>query len=147
MGFPTTPTCVINSVTRTLTINNGFRVAPSPGTKTYQFTLPGIVNPLTLDPTDTFKMQTMTLDGSIMDILSSGLTIKMTKVPFIRSVLVEPASLTNSAITRYNFIVTSTVPVNSTYSVIIKFPPEVKLPSDPSLYKCSSDDISLIAGI
>ena len=89
----------------------------------------------------------MTLDGSIMDILSSGLTIQMTKVPFIRSVLVEPASLTNSAITRYNFIVTSTVPVNSTYSVIIKFPPEVILPSDPSMYKCASDDINLIAGI
>jgi hypothetical protein len=74
----------------------------------------------------------MTIDGSVMDILTSGLTIKMTKVPYIRSVLVEPASLINSAITKYNFIVTPTVPVNNTYFVVIKFPPEIKLPTDSS---------------
>jgi|LauGreDrversion4_2_1035121.scaffolds.fasta_scaffold09923_3 hypothetical protein len=79
-----------------------------------------------------------------MDVLTSGLTIKMTRVPFIRSVLVEPLSLINSAITRYTFIVTSTVPVNSTYSVIIKFPSEVTLPKDPAMYKCYSDDVNLI---
>ena len=109
--------------------------------------IPGIVNPLTLDRTDTFLMQTMTLDGSIMDILTSGLTLKMTQVPYIRSVLVETSSLINSALSKYTFIITPTVPINNTYSIVVKFPPEITLPSDPSIYKCSSDDLQLISSV
>lgn len=105
------------------------------------------MNPLTLDPTDTFKMQTFTLDGSLMDSLDSGLTLKMTRVPFIKSVLVTPASTVNAALTSYTFLVTPTVPVNNTYSVIITFPEEVPLPSDTSAFKCSSDDTNLIASV
>jgi hypothetical protein len=52
-GFPTTPTCVINVSQRKITINNGFRIT-STATPNYSFNIPGILNPLTLDPTDTF---------------------------------------------------------------------------------------------
>jgi len=79
-----------------------------------------------------------------MDALESGLTLKMTTVPFIKSVLVTPASSVNSAITSYTFLITPTIPVNNTYSVILKFPPEVGLPKDFSTLKCTSEDTSLI---
>ena len=92
--------------------------------------MPGILNPLTKDRTDPFKVRTMTLDGSIMDANDVGFTLQMTDVPFIRSVIVNPASSVNSAITSYTFLITPTVPINNSYSVIIKFPPEIKLPTD-----------------
>lgn len=85
-GFPTTPTCVIDSKKRTLTVSNGFRIIstiPANQISTYVFSIPGIMNPLTLSTTDTFTMQTLTSAGSIMDVLTSGLTITMTQVPFI----------------------------------------------------------------
>ena len=38
VGFPTTPTCVINPVARTITINNGFRTqSTTTGIPNYQF--------------------------------------------------------------------------------------------------------------
>jgi hypothetical protein len=72
----------------------------------------------------------MTLDGSIMDVLESGVTIKMTGVPYIKSIIVNPGSTVNSAVTSYTFLVTPTVPINNSYSIVFKFPPEIKLPSD-----------------
>lgn len=92
--------------------------------------MPGFLNPLTLDPTDSFKIYTKTSDGNKMDTLESGLIIKMTRVPYIKSVLVTPSSLINSAITNYTFIITTTVPINNSYSVIFQFPPEITLPTD-----------------
>jgi hypothetical protein len=100
-----------------------------------------------LDESDSFKLRTMTLDGSIMDVLDGGVTVKMKGVPYIKSIIVNPASTVNSAITSYTFLVTPTVPINNSYSIIFKFPPEIKLPSDQSLYKCSSDDVNLISQI
>ncbi len=65
-----------------------------------------------------------------MDAKEIGITIKMTKVPYIRSVVLTPGSLVNSAITNYTFLITPTVPLNNSFSVIIVFPPEVTLPSN-----------------
>jgi len=59
-GFPSTPTCVIDTNSRTITINNGFRASVTRDGVTYKFTIPGVVNPLTLDPTQTFKFWTKT---------------------------------------------------------------------------------------
>jgi hypothetical protein len=82
-----------------------------------------------------------------MDSLQSGVTIKMTGVPFIRSVIVNPASTVNSAITSYTFLITPTIPINNSYSIILKFPPEIELPTDQSLYKCTSDDFNIISQV
>lgn len=79
-----------------------------------------------------------------MDVLESGLTLKMTRVPYIKSAIATPASLVNSAITSYTFLFTPTVPINNSYSVIIVFPSEITIPTDPNLYKCSSEDTSII---
>lgn len=113
-GFPTTPTCIIDTKNRKITINNGFRVAAT-GTPNYSFNIPGIVNPLTLDPTDSFSMYTRTSNGIIMDQLLTGLTLTMKFVPNLRSVLLTPGSLINSAITNYTFLITSPVPVNNSF--------------------------------
>jgi hypothetical protein len=82
-----------------------------------------------------------------MDSLQSGVTIKMTGVPFIRSVIVNPASTVNSAVTSYTFLITPTIPINNSYSIIVKFPPEIELPTDQSLYKCTSDDFNIISQV
>jgi hypothetical protein len=94
------------------------------------FSIPGVVNPLTLDATDTFKIQTKTLDGSTMDTLDAGLTVKMSRVPFIRSVIATPGSLVNSAIGNYTFLITPVVPLSNQFSVIIVFPQEILIPLD-----------------
>ena len=71
----------------------------------------------------------------------------MSGVPFIRSVIVNSASTVNSAITSYTFLITPTIPINNSYSIILKFPPEIELPTDQSLYKCTSDDFNIISQV
>ena len=84
--------------------------------------MPGIVNPLTLATTDTFQFYTKAPDGSTMDQLLSGLTLKMTQVPYIKSVIINPGSLVNAAITSYTFLITPTVPVFNQYAIIFTAP-------------------------
>lgn len=131
----TTPTCVIDTTLRKITINNGFRIAYNIGPSvipSYSFNMPGFLNPLTLDSTDSFRIYTKTSGNNIMDQIESGLKIKMTNVPYIKSVIVTPGSLVNSAITNYTFLITSAIPINSTYSVIVIYPTEITLPTDQS---------------
>ena len=71
-----------------------------------------------------------------MDLIESGITLKMQQVPYINSVIATPGSLVNSAITNYTFLITPSVPLNNSYSVLITFPPEITQPNATQGYGC-----------
>ena len=139
---------MINTSDRTILIKNGFRISTIPPAKTtFQFQVPGIRNPLSLEPSDSFKFYTYTSDQHLMDKLESGVTVQMLSTAYMKSVGISLGSYVNSAKTKYTFQITATIPILASHYIIIQFPPEVTLPSSATALSCLSDDSSLFDSI
>ena len=105
-----TATCSLNSNSTTVSLVGCF--ASGLGAGVISFTLGGINNPPSLEPTTSFIISTAGPSGSVKEV-STGLTVTMTTPATTTSFSISPTSLTVHATTSYTLSFTFAVPHKS----------------------------------
>lgn len=146
-NFPSTPTCSISTADRKITLTKGFKNNAGSAGTTYSFGVPGMTNPISQDPTDTFVFYVRAESAYLVDQSSDTIFVQMTETSAIKSASVSLSTFTNAAEATYTFQIVATVPVSQSDKLYITFPAEITLPDDDSSFTCASGDTSLIDSV
>ena len=127
-----------------LTITNAVATDLAAGS-TISFSVSGLQNPPTLQPTASFTILTRTFDAYSIDGINSGVTVTMTTVPTFSQVQITPTSYYNGASTTYRFAVTVRNPHYSGDYLEIVFPSAITFSNIPT---CSAvSNLGSISGV
>lgn len=127
-SFPTS-TCVVSLSGYTVTINSCF--SSNYATLAITFTLGGITNPNSLQPTSSFSITTYGPIGMI-DYINSGLTVTMTTAAVATSFSLVPSDFTVHASTVYTLSTTFFMPHSANDYMLLTIPASMQYSSTPS---------------
>jgi hypothetical protein len=118
-----------SATSSTLIITSGFTSAALNAGSTVSFRLGGVRNPVSLQVTSSFTIETLTSDDFNIDSINSGVTTTMTIVNQMSSVQILPESLVNSDVNNIRFKIVASSPLQKGDLIKITFPSQVSAPS------------------
>ena len=132
--------CTIFSANRTLIVNKGFQTGQGGpgGTTKYSWILPYVSNPPNLAASDSFIVTTRDQFFSVIDEVTTGVTVQMTDAAEFRSASLTLGSHTNGVRTSYRFSLAAAAPIKASDYILVTFPDTCQLPDDEAALACSS---------
>ena len=138
--------CTIVAANRTLIVNKGFQTGQGGpgGTTKYSWILPYVSNPSNLAASDSFIVTTRDQFFSVIDEVTTGVTVKMTDAAEFRSASLTLGSHTNGVRTSYHFSLAAAAPIKASDYILVTFPDTCQLPDDEAALACSSKTTAYI---
>ena len=130
IGSSLAATATVAVTSTTIEITNAVSSNLAAGS-TISFSLTGIQNPPTLQPSASFTIITKTSDGYLIDGINSAVTVTMTSVPTFYHIQIIPNNYYNSAVTQYRFEITVRNQHFTGDYVEITFPTDIQFPNVP----------------
>lgn len=136
-NIESTATATITSNSSNLTIVSGFQTLSLPPGSVIQFSISNIVNPVSLQPTSSFQIYTMTSSNSVVDGAFVNLNLQMQSVDPLSSIAILPSSLINDAITTYLFSLNfssliASAPLHTGDLISVMIPSSIGIPTSPT---------------
>ena len=138
--------CTIVAANRTLIVNKGFQTGQGGpgGTTKYSWILPYVSNPSNLAASDSFIVTTRDQFFSVIDEVTTGVTVQMTDAAEFRSASLTLGSHTNGVRTSYHFSLAAAAPIKASDYILVTFPDTCQLPDDEAALACSSKTTAYI---
>jgi hypothetical protein len=132
---------------QTLRVTSAFRRQVGQANVEYKLVIQGLQNPESTLETSSFAFASFSSSGDPIDLLTTGVTVKMLQNAKLYTVQVQLDDYSNSAVTNYAFTMVPSIPIHSKDGdmIMVTFPPQINLPKIAP--KCISTFTSVIKAV